>query len=90
MKSADPGIDGIIHFRDDTSGKYKKIIIQVQSSRVSVSHIRDLKGVVEREKAAVGVFLTLKPPTRAMGDEASEARFKSRKVFLDGNIPRFK
>ena len=28
--------------------------------------IRDLRGVIEREKAEIGVFLTLTPPTAPM------------------------
>uniref|UniRef100_A0A7V6A5Y7 Site-specific DNA-methyltransferase n=1 Tax=Desulfobacca acetoxidans TaxID=60893 RepID=A0A7V6A5Y7_9BACT len=87
-KGADFGGDGVIHFRDDTSGRYKKIIIQVKSGQVSVSHIRDLKGVVEREKAATGIFITLKPPPKAMRDEASEARFYEPESFPGRKYPR--
>ncbi|MHB9072174.1 MAG: DNA methyltransferase [Desulfobaccales bacterium] len=74
VKGADAGIDGVIHFNDDSSGRYKKVIIQVKSGHVSVSQVRDLKGVMEREKAAIGAFITLMPPTRQMRDEATEAR----------------
>jgi site-specific DNA-methyltransferase (adenine-specific) len=74
-KGADGGIDGIIHFTDDQSGRYKKLIVQVKSGQVSVAQVRELKAVVDREKAAIGVFITLKPPTRAMREEAAQARF---------------
>jgi site-specific DNA-methyltransferase (adenine-specific) len=37
--------------------------------------IRDLKGTMEREKAALGLFLTLNPPTREMEREAASAGF---------------
>lgn len=74
LKGADAGIDGVIHFTDDPSGKYKKIVVQVKSGQVSVSQVRDLKGVMEREKAVIGVLITLKPPTRQMRDEAAAAR----------------
>ncbi len=47
-KGADSGIDGYINFFDDNSGKAKKIIVQVKSGHVSVSQIRDLKGVLDR------------------------------------------
>ena len=33
---------------------------------VSVQMIRDLRGVIEREKAEIGVFLTLTPPKATM------------------------
>ena len=35
--------------------------------------IRDLRGVIEREQAGIGVFLTLTPPTRPMVAEAAAA-----------------
>ena len=35
--------------------------------------IRDLRGVIEREKAEIGVFLTLTPPTAPMTREAAAA-----------------
>jgi hypothetical protein len=37
--------------------------------------IRDLKGVLDREKAPIGVFLTLAPATRPMETEAASAGF---------------
>ena len=37
--------------------------------------VRDLVGTVEREKAAIGVFITLASPTRPMQTEAVTAGF---------------
>jgi len=37
--------------------------------------VRDLKGVLERVKAPIGVFQTLEPPTRPMEKEAASAGF---------------
>jgi len=74
-KGADKGIDGYIYFFDDNSGKAKSIIVQVKSGHVSTSHIRDLKGVVEREKAQIGVYITLEEPTKPMIEEAASAGF---------------
>ena len=42
---------------------------------MSVAHIRDLVGTVEREDAALGLFITLENPTRAMISEAVSAGF---------------
>ena len=42
---------------------------------VSVAQIRDLGQVIDRENAAIGVFLTLEPPTRPMLEEAIERGF---------------
>lgn len=74
-KSADTGVDGEIAFFDDTSGRAKKIVVQVKSGNVSVSQIRDLKGVMGREKAVIGAFITLKKPTGPMKTEAASAGF---------------
>ena len=37
--------------------------------------MRDLKGTIEREKAAIGLFLTLAEPTKPMLTEAAAAGF---------------
>ena len=37
--------------------------------------VRDLKGVMDRERAPIGVFLTLTEPTRPMEREAAAAGF---------------
>ena len=70
-RGPDQGIDGILYFIDGTRRRPKKVVIQVKGGRVSVPLIRDLKGVVEREKAAMGLFITLKEPTKAMLSEAA-------------------
>jgi site-specific DNA-methyltransferase (adenine-specific) len=74
-KGADKGIDGYIYFIDDNSGKAKSIIVSVKSGHVTVSQIRDLKGVLEREQAAIGVFITLQEPSKPMKEEAVSAGF---------------
>jgi len=74
-KGADSGIDGVITFVDDSSGKAKRAIVQVKSGGVKVGDVRDLAGVVEREKAAQGIFLTLEPPSKPMLTEAAQAGF---------------
>ena len=74
-KGADTGIDGYINFFDDKSGQAKQVIVQVKSGYVGVSHVRDLKGVIEREKAAIGALITLREPTKPMLTEAAAAGF---------------
>ncbi len=76
-KGADSGIDGYINFFDDGSGKAKKIIVQVKSGHVNASQIRDLKAVVDREKAVIGVFVTLELATGPMKKEALAAGYYS-------------
>jgi site-specific DNA-methyltransferase (adenine-specific) len=81
-RGADRGIDGVMNLRDEYSGEYKKIILQVKGGHVTVSQLRDLKGVLEREQAEIGVFLTLKRPTRQMREEAAAAG-----SFIDPQFP---
>ena len=74
-KGADRGIDGVITFIDDSKGRSKRILVQVKSGKVSSRDIRDLVGTVNREKAAIGAFITLQPATSAMTKEAVSAGF---------------
>jgi len=74
-RGADRGVDGVITFIDDATGKPKRALVQVKSGHVKSGDIRDLRGVVEREGAVVGIFLTLESPTREMETEAVSAGF---------------
>lgn len=74
-KGKDTGIDGYIRFLEREGEPAKTIIVQVKSGKVSSRDIRDLVGVLDREKAAIGVFLTLQPSTRDMDKEAVSAGF---------------
>ena len=74
-RGADRGIDGVIHFIDGPRRSAHKAVVQVKSGKVSSPLIRDLKGTVDREKAALGLFITLENPTRDMRTEAVSAGF---------------
>ncbi|MBI1903806.1 MAG: restriction endonuclease [Planctomycetia bacterium] len=75
-KGADRGIDGRLFFHDeDPGGPTKQIIFSVKAGKTGPAHVRDLRGVVEREKAAIGVLLSLEEPTREMRKEAASAGF---------------
>jgi site-specific DNA-methyltransferase (adenine-specific) len=74
-KGADTGIDGVILFSDDATGKFKRVLVQVKSGHVKAGDIRDLRGTVDREEAAIGVFITLEPPTDPMRHEAITAGY---------------
>jgi len=75
-KGADRGIDGCIYFHDEPKMiKTKAIIIQVKCGHVGRGMIDALKGVVEREGAQIGVFITLQKPTKPMQKEALSAGF---------------
>lgn len=74
-KGADSGIDGVIYFHEDKKTTAKAIVSVKGGESVSVAMVRDLAHVVERERAAIGVFLTLAAPTSAMKKEAVSAGF---------------
>jgi len=72
-KGADEGIDGVIHFIDDPSGKVSRVVVQVKSGHVGVNAVRELKAVAAND--AIGVFITLEPPTGPMKGEAVSADY---------------
>jgi DNA modification methylase len=87
-KGADQGIDGRLFFHDDHSGKTKQIILSVKAGKTGPAHVRDLRGVVEREKAEIGVLLTMQEPTHPMRSEAAEAGFYVSPTWADRQFPR--
>ena len=83
-KGADRGLDGRLYFgaKNTTLG-----IVSVKAGEnVGVSMIRDLKGVLDRERAGVGVFLTLTEPTKPMIAEAASAGLHEEPGFAP--VPR--
>lgn len=80
-KGADRGIDGVINFIDDHKGKLSQVLVQVKSGNVNSGLIRDLRGVIERDNAAIGVFITLEPPTSEMKKEAVSAGFYTSPIY---------
>jgi hypothetical protein len=76
-KGADQGIDGRLYFHDEHagSGKTKQIMFSVKSGHLSPAHVRDLWGVVEREKAQIGVLISMEEPSKSMRTEAAKAGF---------------
>src|ERR1700759_2038365 len=69
-------------------GETKTIIISVKGGDVTASQVRDLRGVIEREDAAIGVFITLEPATAPMRKEAAEAGFWQTKSLAGSKHPR--
>ncbi len=75
-KGADKGIDGRLYFHDDIgSDKTKQVIFSVKAGHTNVAHLRDLRGVLDREKADMGVLITLQESTQPMRTEAAGAGF---------------
>jgi DNA modification methylase len=74
-KGADKGIDGRIVFQGDRAGVFESVILSVKAGHTGAAHIRDLKGVLDREKAAIGVLVSMQEPTSSMKTEAATAGF---------------
>ena len=75
-KGADQGIDGVILFPVGGTAErpqYGRAIVSVKGGGVTVKDIRDLVGVLDREKEPLGVLMTLEPPTGPMRREAASA-----------------
>lgn len=86
-KGADKGVDGLIYFIDNAEGKLKRILVQVKSGHVTRPQVSDLCHAVDRENAAIGLFITLENPTRPMTEEAATASFYEAKE-LGKKYPR--
>lgn len=80
-RGADGGFDGNLYF-----GRTGRGIVSVKAGdNVGRAMVGDLKGVMDRQKADLAVFLTLTPPTRPMVEEAASAG----QVEVDGvTVPR--
>jgi len=73
-KGKDTGIDGFIFFMDK-GHETKKCIVSVKSGNVQPTDIRDLIGVLSRENAEIGVFITLQEPSSGMKTTAVSAGY---------------
>jgi DNA modification methylase len=80
-KGADKGIDGKIIFQGDAPGIFETVIISVKAGHLLAQYVRDLRGVVEREKAAIGVLISMEDPTKPMQTEAVTAGFFESKTW---------
>lgn len=69
-KGADSGIDGLIYFKPEGKATEKAVVSVKGGENVDVKMIRDLAHVVNREKAKIGVFITLADSTGPMRKEA--------------------
>jgi len=75
-KGADKGIDGRLYFHDEAKGaKTKQVVFSVKAGKLHAPYVRDLRGVIDREDAAIGVLLSMQKPTKPMRTEAASAGF---------------
>lgn len=76
-KGMDRGIDGVTTFPEldpDQAGatvQYRQVVISVKGGATGPKDVRDLRGTVDREGAAIGVLVTARPPTDEMVKEAA-------------------
>lgn len=85
-RGADHGIDGNLYFKNGPFGDGRIIVSVKGGENVGVQMVRDLRGVIERENAEMGILVTLAEPTRPMLAEASAAGFVARSAH--GRLPR--
>jgi site-specific DNA-methyltransferase (adenine-specific) len=83
-KGADGGIDGHIFFRSGAT-THEKAIISIKGGGVGVKDIRELIAVVDRERAKIGIYVTLEAPTGPMIKEAAGAGIYD---GLTGKVPK--
>ena len=70
------GIDGRITFQGNTEGALlETVVLRVVPRKTKTSHVRDLRGYMEQEKAALGALVTMDEPTESILAEAAESGF---------------
>lgn len=69
----DRGIDGVIRIPIDAKGNSEKILVSVKGGSTNPGHVRDLIGTVESQRAAMGIFICMKEPTKAMKEAANHS-----------------
>ena len=74
-KGADKGIDGRLYFHDEAKGKTKQVILSVKAGHTTSAHVDQLRGVVEKENAEIGVLIMMQEPTAPMRKDAATAGF---------------
>jgi site-specific DNA-methyltransferase (adenine-specific) len=87
-KGADKGIDGRLFFHDQKGRKTHQIILSVKSGQLKPDDVRSLLGVVDRERAVIGVLITLHAPTRPMKADAASAGFYQAVEWGQQRFPR--
>ncbi|MET2825832.1 site-specific DNA-methyltransferase [Mesorhizobium shangrilense] len=85
-RGADRGIDGNILYKNGPYGDGRIIISVKGGEHVGAQMVRDLRGVIEREEAEMGILVSLAEPTQPMVREAADAGFVTRSAH--GRLPR--
>ncbi len=85
-RSGDRGVDGRLYFKDESSGPLRPIVVSVKGGkRISPVFVREVQGTLDRERAPMGILVTVRQPTKQMlRDAASSGRYSG----LCGSFPR--
>lgn len=89
-KGADKGVDGRLYFRSDAGShaSTEQVIFSVKGGGIHSNHVDELRGAMEKTKAAMGVLISLKEPTRPMREAAATAGFYKSKELGDKKYPK--
>jgi site-specific DNA-methyltransferase (adenine-specific) len=75
-RGADGGIDGRLFFHDEPQGgPTRTALFSVKSGKLKATDVRDLRAVIDREKAVMGALISIDEPTKAMRTEAASCGF---------------
>lgn len=75
-KGADGGVDGRLFFHDESDGgPTRTAMFSVKSGKLKATDVRDLRAVIDREKATLGALISINEPTKAMRAEAASCGF---------------
>ncbi len=74
-RSGDRGIDGRLYFRDGTDDLLRQILVSVKGGKLKAPFVRELQGAVARERAPMGVLITLHQPSKQMIRDAASSGF---------------
>jgi site-specific DNA-methyltransferase (adenine-specific) len=74
-KGGDGGVDGYVYFKPDGKTTEKAIVSVKGGASLTPAMVKDLIVTVDQEKAKMGIFLTLTPPTKGMIAQAASAGF---------------
>ncbi len=78
LKMLMDAVFGPANFRNEIIWKRK-----AGAGHTNVAHVRDLRGVIDREKAEIGVLITMEEPSKPMLKEAAEGGFYKSPVHKD-------
>lgn len=85
-KGADRGIDGELFFPNGPNRPWGRMLTSVKGGeQIGPKEVREFARVLEREKAELGLFICLYPPTREMIREAASVGLAD---VVHGDIPK--